>query len=149
MKPPIKKYRKTESNVGVEKILYLFRGPCGCGKTYIRKQMLSLPACGMDMADFCGTTIPERVYGAAAFVEKHDDQPCIWIEGIFAPDSPSMIALADACRRKGRAIQHIVAFTDANTADIRIERSTAPTNMQGRKELAAKYHQPFARAIGQ
>lgn len=66
------KKKTATPETGREKILYLFRGPCGSGKTFIREQMKKMPCVGIDMGDPALRTlsIEERVRYPAAFVWK-------------------------------------------------------------------------------
>lgn len=120
------------------KMLILFRGPCGCGKTYIRERMGLEGVTGLDMTDLPhDMDIRERVEYAGKWLKANASKKLVWLEGIFADASPSLDVVEDACFRTKRQIQYITCQAHVGIVKGRIGHDKA------RFELAKKYLAKF------
>ena len=124
------------------KALYLFRGPCGSGKTKLRKALQLDNMVGLDMADYDrDLPIELRVEAPAKFLREHKAAKELWLEGVFAPGSPSLNLVLDEALRQRRMVQHFVAFADKGLIVDRLEHE------YGRLKLSLAYHERFDNAL--
>ena len=126
-----------------QKMLYLFRGPCGCGKTTLREALIGrlfLP--GLDMSDIDrGVDMAARVNMPADWLRRNRKAGVVWIEGVFAPGSPSLTKVLAEAEAQDRVVQHVVAFTGADEIRRRIGDDS------GRCGLGVKYVGVFEMAL--
>ena len=121
------------------KMLFIFRGPCGAGKTYIRKAMKMKAEHGLDMADYDRSApLSERVDAPANWLAKHHNENVVWIEGIFAPNSPSFKGIMEECEEQGRLVQSITV-----TADMELLTDRIGEHDSDRLRLASIYVRRF------
>ena len=124
------------------KTLYLFRGPCGSGKTKLRRALQLGDMVGLDMADYDRELpIELRVEAPAKFLHENKAVQEIWLEGVFAPGSPSLGLVLEEAAKQRRRIQHFVAFADKALIVDRLEHEYS------RLKLSLAYHERFDNAI--
>ena len=121
------------------KTLLLFRGTCGSGKTTLRKNIMTLAFMpGLDMADKpYDMPLDDRVEYPARWIHKNAKTMDLWMEGIFAWDSPSLTALLHECRQQKRVVQMITTSTTTDTLRKRLK------GQPERLRLALKYANRF------
>jgi len=121
------------------KTLTLFRGPCGAGKTYIRSKMGLEKVKGLDLADLPhDMDVSDRVKAPAKWVRKNKNEVDLWVEGIFAPGSPSLKLIEEEAAIQRRAVQHIIVTADLDTLLKRVRGNPS------RERLACIYHPKFS-----
>ena len=124
------------------KVLYLFRGPCGSGKTKLRKALQLDNVVGLDMADYDRELpIELRVEAPAKFLRENKAAQELWLEGVFAPGSPSLRLVLEEAANQRRRIQHFVAFADKGLIVDRLEHEYS------RLRLSLAYHERFEEAL--
>ena len=126
-----------ESEGGM-KTLTLFRGPCGAGKTYIRSRVGLEKVKGLDLADLeHDMDVSDRVKAPSLWLKKHKKERDVWIEGIFAPCSPSLELLEREAEAQKRTVQHVIVNASLDTLLKRVNGDSE------RERLACIYHSRF------
>lgn len=93
---------------------------------------------GFDLADFPrNATMDERINASAEWLRDHAKDKTVWIEGIFAPGSPSLEALLGVARGQKRGVQHVIVNAPPDILQERIG------NDAERLRLAVMYHRRF------
>jgi hypothetical protein len=120
------------------KTLLLFRGTCGSGKTTLRKQLKLKRVKGVDMGDIpFNMPISERVAFPAEWLKKNNEVTSLWIEGIFAPGSPSLESLLREAERQKRTVNIITTSVNDSVLKQRLK------GQHNRLDLALKYSGRF------
>lgn len=116
---------------------YIFRGPCGAGKTTLRESM-SLPFPLLDMTDVDKQATPtQRAHVIDKFLSANHSRDVV-IEGIFAPGAPTTRALFGCLRAHKFRWQSITLNADLMTLLDRL------TEHPSRAHLARVYQPKFS-----
>lgn len=94
---------------------------------------------GLDLADIDhAMDVSDRVKAPTVWLRKHKNENDVWIEGIFAPGSPSLELLEDEAAIQNRTVQHIIVTADLDTLLKRVRGNPS------RERLACIYHPKFS-----
>jgi hypothetical protein len=94
---------------------------------------------GLDLADLPhDMDVSDRVKAPAKWVRKNKNEVDLWVEGIFAPGSPSLELIEEEAAIQNRTVQHIIVTADLDTLLKRVRGN------QGRSRLACIYHPKFS-----
>jgi len=90
------------------KEVIILRGPCGAGKTTLRERAYP-DHYVIDMADAPKAGFEERFSWLKRKLSRSKDRPTV-VEGIYAPDSPSLACLREVCKKREYATTEITVM---------------------------------------